>query len=98
MGLDITNALFGNFHLNWAATAWFGQWCSKSDLPNPFIGWKSGCNDGDPCVLSSNSKHVQLAENWCRALEQKFPDLAKQGNELVLHPPKELRSYLYPHK
>lgn len=97
MGLDISNALFGNFHLNWAGTAWFRGWCSDSGLPNPYIGWESGCNNGDQCLLKSDPTQIQLAEKWCRALEQKFPDLAQLGTELTVHPPEDLRTYLHPH-
>lgn len=97
MGLDISNALFGNFHLNWAGTAWFRNWCSKSGLPNPYIGWESGFNDGDQCLLKSDSRQTRLAEEWCRALEQGFPDLAQLGKELAVNPPEDLRTYLHPH-
>ena len=92
MGLDISNDLFGNFHLNWAGTDWFRHWCSDSGLPDPFIGWESGGNDGDQCLLESDPS----AEEWCQALEQKFPDLATLGTELIAHPPEDLSIYLYP--
>src|SRR5216683_2432915 len=98
MGLDISNALFGNFHLNWTATRWFQNWCSESGLPYPFIGWESGGNDGDQCLLKSDIKQTQAAEVWCRALDLVFPDLAQLGTELTLHPPEDLWTYLYPHK
>jgi hypothetical protein len=96
MGLDIANALFGNFHLNWAGTMWFQNWCSESGLPYPFIGWESGFNDGDQCLLKSDNEETRLAKDWCQALEQKFPDLARLGAELTAHPPEDLWTYLYP--
>jgi hypothetical protein len=98
MGLDISNALFGNFHLNWAGTIWFRNWCAVSGLPGPFIGWESGCNNGDQCLLMAGGEHVESAEAWCRALEQTFPDLAQLGAEMTVHPPKDLSTYLYPHR
>jgi hypothetical protein len=97
MGLDIANALFGLFHLNWAGTIWFRNWCAVSGLPNPFIGWESGCNNGDQCRLKAGGKRMKSAEEWCQALEQKFPDLAELGTELTEHPPEDLHTYLYPH-
>jgi hypothetical protein len=96
MGLDISNALFGNFHLNWAGTRRFRGWCSDSGLPDPFIGWESGGNDGDQCVLMAGSEHAKSAAIWCRALEQGFPDRAHLGAELTEHPPENLSAYLYP--
>ena len=98
MGLDVANTLFGNFHLNWAGTKWFRDWCAVSGLPNPFIGWETGCNDGDQCFLLAGGKHVESTEEWCRALEQKFPDLAQLGTELTVHPPEDLSFYFYPHR
>jgi hypothetical protein len=98
MGLDISNALFGIFHLNWAGTTWFRGWCSDSGLPNPFIGWESGCNNGDLCLLKSDTEQTRLAEEWCRALEQKIPGLAQLGKELTAHPPENLSTYLYPNR
>jgi hypothetical protein len=50
MGLDVGND-FGQFHLNWAGTRWFRQWCQDEGMPDPFIGWVSGDNSGDQCVL-----------------------------------------------
>jgi hypothetical protein len=97
MGLDISNGLIGNLHLSWTGTEWFRGWCSDSGLPEPFIGWESGGNEGDQCLLKTNPRQIQLAEEWCRALEQKVPDLAQLGKELAVHPPEDISPYLYPH-
>ena len=96
MGLDVGNARFGNFHLNWAGTRWFGNWCGDHELPNPFIGWESGCNNGDQCVLGPDNDHTRLAREWRRALEKKHPELAKLGNELLAMQEIDLYDYLYP--
>jgi hypothetical protein len=96
MGLDVANALFGNFHLNWAGAKWLQSWCYVNGLPEPFIGWESGLNTGDPCFLGPGQKHQQSAVDWCTRLEEKFPDLAELGRQLLHDPPKELYTYLYP--
>src|SRR6266849_3128412 len=83
MGLDVVNAPFGNFHLSWAGTRWFSEWCYEHDLPNPFVGWVSGCNDGDQCVLGPGCIHTQDAREWCDAFETKFPDMARMARELL---------------
>lgn len=97
MGLDIANDLFGLFHLNWGGTIRFRNWCFKSGLPGPFIGW-GGDNSGDQCRLKAGSKHAKLAEEWCRALEQGFPDLAQLGTELTQLTPDKLSPFLYTDK
>ena len=97
MGLDVANGLFGNFHLNWAGTRWFQVWCWEGLLPAPFIGWKSGFNDGDRFDLGKNKKHIQLATEWCEALEKKFPEIANLGKSLLENPP-DLYLYMYPHR
>src|SRR5262249_11690764 len=97
MGLDVSNGLFGNFHLNWAGTSWFENWCRESQLPDPFIGWESGCNNGDLCVLGTAEKHTQLAKDWCEALEKKFPEIANLGKSLFENPP-DLHPYMYSYK
>ena len=97
MGLDVSNGLFGNFHLNWAGTRWFDQWCLESQLPSPFIGWESGCNDGDQCKLGKNEKHIQRAREWCEAIEKKFPEIANLGKSFFENPP-DLYPYMYPHR
>jgi hypothetical protein len=97
MGLDVYNGLFGNFHLNWSATGWFGKWCSDHGMPYPFICWKSGFNDGDRCDFR-DARAVQLAKDWCDALERNSPELAKLGKSLLENPPVDFGSYLYPHR
>src|SRR5687767_9281624 len=97
MGLDVSNALFGNFHLNWTGTRWFSSWCADRGLPEPFIGWVSGGNDGDPCELGQNATHTRLAKEWCEALEGQYPDIAQMGAALLENPPGDLHRYLYPH-
>src|SRR5262249_31701683 len=96
MGLDVSNALFGNFRLSWANTRWFSNWCSDRGLPEPFIGWVSGNNDGDPCELGQNATHILLARQWCKALERQYPDIAELGAGLLENPPSNFRPYLYP--
>src|SRR5437879_419480 len=96
MGLDVANALFGNFRLNWAGTVWFGKWCDERELPNPFIGWASGCNDGDPCHLGIGREYTDAAVKWCARLERREPAIAALGKELFANPPKDLFQYLYP--
>ena len=96
MGLDISNGLFGNFHLSWVGAGWFGDWCLESQLPSPFIGW-DGCNDGDQCKLGMDKEHILLAIEWCGALEKKFPEIANLGKSLLENPP-DLYLYLYPHR
>ena len=96
MGLDVANALFGNFHVNWAGTIWFRHWCGEQGLPNPFIGWVAGDNSGDQCVLGSENTHTHLAREWCRALEEKHSDIAKLGNELIATERVDLWDYFYP--
>ncbi|HYR88501.1 MAG TPA: hypothetical protein VE422_30760 [Terriglobia bacterium] len=97
MGLDVSNELFGNFHVNWRGTRWFSEWCSKQGLPNPFVGWESGCNNGDQCDLAANAAHIAHAKRWFEALEETHPDLAALGKTLLENPPTDLYSYLYPH-
>ena len=97
MGLDVDNGLFGNFHLNWAGTSWFRQWCAEHRLPEPFIGWR-GFNDGDPCRLGKRRKHTALAAKWCEALDERCPELAKLGQRLLTDRPEDLHEYLYPHR
>src|SRR5712664_2728606 len=98
MGLDVLNAPFGNFHLSWTGTSWFSEWCDEHDLPNPFIGWVSGCNDGDQCVLGPGGIHTRHAPEWCDAFETKFPDIARMGRELLAGGSKNLDEYLFPHR
>lgn len=95
MGLDVGNQLFGNFHLNWAGTSWFRVWCGKHELPAPFIGWVRGDNSGDQCRLGLKNKHTRLAREWCCALEEKQPKIAKLGNKLMAKKGTDLWSYLY---
>ena len=97
MGLDVSNSLFGNFHLNWSGTMWFRQWCSKHGLPEPFVGWVTGGNDGDQCALGPSGEHHALAKAWCAALERQFPDIAQLGKSLLDNPVKDLFGYFYPH-
>jgi len=99
MGLDVHNALFGNFHLNWTGTgtSWFCYWCWKHELPYPFIGWVNGDKFGDQCILGPDNPHSRLARAWCRALEEKQPEIAKLGGELIAnHRMIDLYDYLYP--
>ena len=96
MGLDVCNNLFGNFHVNWAGTRWFRIWCLDHSLPEPFIGWESGLNDGDRCSLGPRRKHNKSAKAWCAALEKRFPDIAALGNPLLTNPPGDFHRYLYP--
>lgn len=98
MGLDVANGLFGNFHLNWAGTRWFGDWCRERGMPDPFICWESRCNNGDLCDFDRDAKAVQLARDWCDALEGKSPEIAELGKSLLENPPAELSRYLYPHR
>jgi len=95
MGLDISNSLFGSFHLSWAGTMWFRKWCAEQGLPGPFVGWASGFNNGDQCFLGSGGEHNALAKDWCAALEQQCPNLMEQGKSLLKDPPKDLMAYLY---
>src|SRR6266852_2622143 len=99
MGLDVHNALFGNLHLNWTGTgtSWFCYWCWKHELPYPFIGWVNGDTFGDQCILGPDNPHSRLARAWCRALEEKQPEIAKLGGELIAnHRMIDLYDYLYP--
>ena len=96
MGLDIFNDLFENFHFNWAGTIWFQNWCFTHGLPQPFIGWESGLNEGDNCNLGPRRKHTKPAEAWCAALEKRFPDIAALGNSLLANPPGDFHRWLYP--
>jgi len=96
MGLDVSNDCFGNFHLNWAGTSWFGEWCQDEGLPDPFIGWASGDNSGDKCVLGPDNVHTRLALLWCRALAEMRPDIAKLGDELAAMQEMDLYDYLHP--
>jgi hypothetical protein len=96
MGLDVGNNL-GDFHLNWAGTRWFREWCQDQEMPDPFIGWVSGDNSGDQCVLGPDNVHTDLARVWCRALERKQPAIAELGSELITNQRTiELYEYLYP--
>lgn len=97
MGLDVWNGLFGNIPLNWTATSWFGEWCSKEGLPDPYIGWVSGDNSGDECILGPENDHTRQAKVWCRALEELHPELAELGNELMRQQRMiDPYAYLYP--
>jgi len=99
MGLDVHNALFGNLHLNWTGTgtSWFCYWCWKHELPYPFIGWVNADKFGDQCILGPDNPHSRLARAWCRALEEKQPEIAKLGGELIAnHRMIDLYDYLYP--
>ena len=97
MGLDVGNDLFGNFHVNWAGTSWFREWCQDEGLPDPFIGWASGDNSGDQCELGPDNVPTSLAKVWCRALEKKQPEIAKLGDELIANQRMiVLHDYLYP--
>ena len=97
MGLDVGNDLFGNFHVNWAGTLWFRTWCQDEGLPDPFIGWASGDNSGDQCVLGPENVPTDLAKVWCRALEKKQPEIAMLGDELIANQRMiVLHDYLYP--
>jgi hypothetical protein len=97
MGLDVGNDLFGNFHVNWAGTRWFRTWCHDEGLPDPFIGWASGDNSGDRCVLGPDNVPTGLAKVWCRALEKKQHEIAKLGDELIANQRMiVLHDYLYP--
>ncbi len=95
MGLDVANQLFGNFHLNWAGTRWFAEWCDRQQLPPPFIGW-GGFNDGDPCELVPDGKHHALARAWCEAFRERCPEIAEMGTRLLADSPPDLGAYLYP--
>ncbi len=94
MGLDVTNSLLGNYHFSWRGAGSFCEWCAEYGLPEPFVGW-DGCNDGDQCVLGSRRQHNALAKEWCVALEQRFPDAARLGKQLLEMNPEELHAYLY---
>ena len=95
MGLDVGND-FGQFHLNWAGTRWFRKWCQDEGMPDPFIGWVSGDNSGDQCVLGPDNVHTDLARVWCRALERQHPAIAKLGGELIAKQRRNLYDYLHP--
>lgn len=96
MGLDVANGLFGNFHLSWAGSRWFSLWCARHDLPYPFIGWESGLNDGEVCRLGRRRKHTGAAKQWCAALEEREPDIAQLGRQLLAKGDPDLYRYLYP--
>ena len=96
MGLDVGND-FGQFHVNWPGTRWFSVWCKDHELPYPFIGWVSGDNSGDQCVLGPDNEHTRRAREWCGALEEKQPEIAKLGNKLLAMHDLDLYGYLYPH-
>jgi hypothetical protein len=95
MGLDVGND-FGQFHLNWAGTRWFRKWCQDKGLPDPFIGWVTGDNSGDQCVLGPDTVHTGLARVWCHGLEKKHPEIAKLGDELLAMQEIDLYDYLHP--
>ncbi len=93
------NALFGDLHLDWTGTgtSWFCYWCWKHELPYPFIGWVNGDKFGDQCILGPDNPHSRLARAWCRTLEEKQPEIAKLGGELIAnHRMIDLYDYLYP--
>ena len=98
MGLDVSNGLFGNFHVNWAGVRWFSSWCAEQGLPQPFIGWESGLNNGDECDFDRSETHIRLATEWCEALAEKSPEIAKLGTSLPENPPENLNGYLFPRK
>jgi hypothetical protein len=81
--LEITNGFLGSFYLTWPEAYWFTEWCKDGGLPDPFIGWVSGANAGDQCELGSDNEHTRLAKEWCRALEEKQPEIAHFGNGLL---------------
>ena len=64
-------------------------------MPDPFIGWVSGDNSGDQCVLGPDNVHTGLARVWMRALEKKHPAIAKLGDELIANQ-SDLYDYIYP--
>jgi len=97
MGLDVGSGFFGVFHVNWAGSRWFREWCRKEGLPDPFIGWVSGDNSGDECILGPKNAHSRQAKAWCRALVEVHPELAELGNELILRQRMiDPYEYLYP--
>ncbi len=65
-------------------------------MPDPFIGWVSGDNSGDQCVLGPDNVHTDLARVWCRALERQHPAIAKLGGELIANQRRNLYDYLHP--
>jgi hypothetical protein len=81
--LDITNGFNGDFYLLRGETGRFSEWCRSEGLPDPFIGWVSGDNSGDQCDLGPDNEHTRLAREWCRALEEKQPEMAKLGYALL---------------
>jgi len=97
MGLDVDTDLFGIFHVNWAGSRWLREWCQDDGLPDPFVGWLSGDNSGDQCVLGPDNVNTRLAKAWCREFENKHPAIAELGGELVANRRMiVLRDYLYP--
>lgn len=96
MGLDVANNLFGNFHLNWAGTRWFSNWCGQNGLPDPFIAW-GGDNSGDECRLGAGEKvNSAKAKAWCKVLEETYPDIAEMGRSLLAQPAGDVYEYLHP--
>jgi len=80
---NVGSNFFGVFHVNWAGSRWFREWCRKEGLPDPFIGWVSGDNSGDECILGSDNVHTRQAKAWCQALEELHPELAELGKEII---------------
>jgi hypothetical protein len=96
MGLDVANALFGSFHVSWGGARGLSVWCMENGLPYLFIGWESGFNDGDRCRLGPGRKHQKEAQEWCTRLEEKVPEVAEIGRQLLEYPPDDLYMFLYP--
>jgi hypothetical protein len=66
-------------------------------MPDPFIGWVSGDNSGDQCVLGPDNVHTGLARVWIRALEKQHPAITELGSELIANQKMiDLYDYLHP--
>ena len=76
MGLDIRGTN-DSFHLNWAGTETFADWCAENGLPNPFPNW-GGTNDGDTVDCTDHNDRAAVAD-WIVAYQAKFPDEAALG-------------------
>jgi hypothetical protein len=69
----------------------------RRGLPDPFVGWLSGDNSGDQCVLGPDNVNTRLAKVWCRRFQKKHPAIAELGGELIANRRMiVLRDYLYP--
>lgn len=81
--LLLENGFFGCTYLTWHEVRWIRDWCEEAGLSDPFIGWAGGGDSGGQCDLGPDNEHTRLAKEWCRAIEEKQPEIATIGNALL---------------